>query len=152
MKPNIRFYTTTNKSLTATVTIGEVRIYLHGIEWDNPRELWFTMTCPMLNIKPQTQCISIKLKMLKYTWFGDSYQQVELPCDIKISKKTYKDVIRKAFTSDKFKGNYLIVISNKIYDIEHEIINMENKIVYLQKKIETARDEKSKLNNSTQIL
>lgn len=152
MKPNIRFYETAGKEKYATVTIGKVKIYLHNIEWENPRELWFTMTCPMLNIKPQTQCISIKLKILKYIWFGDIYQQIELPCDNKISKKTYKGVIRKAFTSDKFKSNYLIVVSNTIYDIDHEIINMENKIVRLQKKIEIARDEKSKLNNSTQIL
>ena len=152
MKPNIRFYETAGKEKSATVTIGKVKIYLHNIEWENPRELWFTVTCPEIGISPQAQCISIKFKMLKYTWFGDGYQQVELPCDIKISKKTYKDVIRKAFTSDKFKGNYLNVISNKIYDIDHEVTDIENRIVNLQKKIEILKDKKSKLNNSTQIL
>lgn len=38
MKPNIRFYETVGKLRSATVTIGRVKIYLHVIEWETPRE------------------------------------------------------------------------------------------------------------------
>lgn len=147
-KPKIRFYTTVNKKLTATVTIGEVKIYLDDIEWDNPRELWFTMACPELDIDPQSQAIFIKNKILSCYLFGSSIEKIEISYENKISKKTYRDVIRKVFTSDYFKSKYFKIIVNKTHDIEHEIIEMKNKVVELQKSITELRNTALKLNNS----
>ena len=149
MKPNIRFYETVGKLKSATVTIGKVKIYLHNIEWDNPRELWFTITCPELGIDPYAHVIYVKHKVLSCCVFGwDSNKEIKLPYENKISKKTYRDVIRKVFTSDYFKSKYFKIIANKTQDIEHEIIEMENKVVKLQEKIAKLRDIQSKLNNS----
>lgn len=146
MKPNIRFYTTVNKKLTATITVGEVKIYLHNIEWENPRELWFTMTCPELGIDPQAQTISVKRKILQYTWYKN--YDIEMSCNDKVSKQTYKDIIRKVFTSDQFINNYMNVLLERIYGIDFKVSDAENKIDMLQGKIAKLRDNQSKLNNS----
>lgn len=148
MKPEIRFYETIGKPRSATVTIGKVKIYLHNIEWENPRELWFTMTCPELDIDPQSQAIFIKNKTLSCYLFGGNIEKIETSYENKISKKTYRDVIRKVFTSDYFKSKYFKIIVNKTHDIEHEIIEMENKVVELQKSIIELRNTVLKLNNS----
>lgn len=148
MKPKIRFYETIGKPRSATVTIGKVKIYLHNIEWETPRELWFTMTCPELDIDPQSQVIFIKNKTLSCYLFVSSIEKIETSYETKISKKTYRDVIRKVFTSDYFKSEYFKIIVNKTHDIEHEIIEMENKVVELQKSITELRNTVLKLNNS----
>lgn len=148
MKPEIRFYETIGKPRSATVTIGKVKIYLHNIEWENPRELWFTVTCPELDIDPQSQAIFIKNKTLSCYLFGGNIEKIETSYENKISKKTYRDVIRKVFTSDYFKSRYFKIIVNKTRDIEHEIIEMENKVVELQKSITELRNTVLKLNNS----
>lgn len=148
MKPEIRFYETIGKPRSATVTIGKIKIYLHNIEWENPRELWFTMTCPELDIDPQSQAIFIKNKTLSCYLFGGNIEKIETSYENKISKKTYRDVIRKVFTSDYFKSRYFKIIVNKTHDIEHEIIEMENKVVELQKSITELRNTVLKLNNS----
>lgn len=148
MKPEIRFYETIGKPRSATVTIGKVKIYLHNIEWENPRELWFTVTCPELDIDPQSQAIFIKNKTLSCYLFGGNIEKIETSYENKISKKTYRDVIRKVFTSDYFKSRYFKIIVNKTHDIEHEIIEMENKVVELQKSITELRNTVLKLNNS----
>lgn len=148
MKPKIRFYETIGKPRSATVTIGKVKIYLHNIEWENPRELWFTMTCPELDIDPQSQAIFIKNKTLSCYLFVSNIEKIETSYENKISKKTYRDVIRKVFTSDYFKSKYFKIIVNKTHDIEHEIIEMENKVVELQKSITELRNTVLKLNNS----
>lgn len=148
MKPEIRFYETIGKPRSATVTIGKIKIYLHNIEWENPRELWFTMTCPELDIDPQSQAIFIKNKTLSCYLFGGNIEKIETSYENKISKKTYRDVIRKVFTSDYFKSKYFKIIVNKTHDIEHEIIEMENKVVELQKSIIELRNTVLKLNNS----
>lgn len=148
MKPKIRFYETIGKPRSATVTIGKVKIYLHNIEWENPRELWFTMTCPELDIDPQSQVIFIKNKTLSCYLFVSNIEKIETSYENKISKKTYRDVIRKVFTSDYFKSKYFKIIVNKTHDIEHEIIEMENKVVELQKSITELRNTVLKLNNS----
>lgn len=152
MKPEIRFYETIGKPRSATVTIGKIKIYLHNIEWENPRELWFTMTCPELDIDPQSQAIFIKNKTLSCYLFGSNIEKIETSYENKISKKTYRDVIRKVFTSDYFKSKYFKIIINKTHDIEHEIIEMENKVVELQKSITELRNTVLKLNNSQVIL
>lgn len=148
MKPKIRFYKTIGKPRSATVTIGKVKIYLHNIEWETPRELWFTMTCPELDIDPQSQAIFIKNKTLSCYLFVSNIEKIETSYENKISKKTYRDVIRKVFTSDYFKSKYFKIIVNKTHDIEHEIIEMENKVVELQKSITELRNTVLKLNNS----
>lgn len=148
MKPKIRFYETIGKPRSATVTIGKVKIYLHNIEWETPRELWFTMTCPELDIDPQSQAICIKNKTLSCYLFVSNIEKIETSYENKISKKTYRDVIRKVFTSDYFKSKYFKIIVNKTHDIEHEIIEMENKVVELQKSITELRNTVLKLNNS----
>lgn len=148
MKPNIRFYETAGKEKSATVTIGKVKIYLHNIEWENPRELWFTVTCPELGIDPYAQVIHVKHKVLSSNLFGGNIEKIETPYENKISKKTYKDVIRKAFTSDKFVNNYMNILLDKIYDIDHEATDMENRIVNLQEKIAKLKDKQSKLMDS----
>lgn len=148
MKPKIRFYETIGKPRSATVTIGKVKIYLHNIEWETPRELWFTMACPELDIDPQSQAIFIKNKTLSCYLFGGNIEKIETSYENKISKKTYRDVIRKVFTSDYFKSKYFKIIVNKTHDIEHEIIEMENKVVELQKSITELRNTVLKLNNS----
>lgn len=148
MKPKIRFYETIGKPRSATVTIGKVKIYLHNIEWETPRELWFTMTCPELDIDPQSQAIFIKNKTLSCYLFVSNIEKIETSYENKISKKTYRDVIRKVFTSDYFKSKYFKIIVNKTHDIEHEIIEMENKVVELQKSITELRNTVLKLNNS----
>ena len=148
MKPKIRFYETVGKLRSATVTIGRVKIYLHNIEWENPRELWFTMTCPELDIDSQSQAIFLKYKTLSCYLFGGNIEKIETSYENKISKKTYRDVIRKVFTSDYFKSKYFKIIVNKTHDIEHEIIEMENKVVELQKSITELRNTVLKLNNS----
>ena len=148
MKPKIRFYETIGKPRSATVTIGKVEIYLHNIEWETPRELWFTMTCPELDIDPQSQAIFIKNKTLSCYLFVSNIEKIETSYENKISKKTYRDVIRKVFTSDYFKSKYFKIIVNKTHDIEHEIIEMENKVVELQKSITELRNTVLKLNNS----
>lgn len=148
MKPKIRFYETIGKPRSATVTIGKVKIYLHNIEWENPRELWFTMTCPGLDIGPQSQAIFIKNKTLSCYLFVSGTEKIETSYENKISKKTYRSVIRKVFTSDYFKSKYFKIIVNKTHDIEHEIIEMENKVVELQKSITELRNTVLKLNNS----
>jgi len=148
MKPKIRFYETIGKPRSATITIGKVKIYLHNIEWETPRELWFTMTCPELDIDPQSQAIFIKNKTLSCYLFGGNIEKIETSYENKISKKTYRDVIRKVFTSDYFKSKYFKIIVNKTHDIEHEIIEMENKVVELQKSITELRNTVLKLNNS----
>lgn len=48
-----------------------------------------------------------------------------MPYENKISKKTYRGVIRKVFTSDKFVNNYTNILLDKIYDIDHETTDME---------------------------
>lgn len=146
MKPIIRFYTTVNKKLTATITVGEVKIYLDNIEWENPRELWFTMTCPMLDINLRAQTISVKRKMLQYTWYKN--YDIEMSCNDKISKETYKDISRKVFTSDQFINNYMNALLERIYGIDFEITDAKNKIDKLQEKIVKLKDTQSKLNNS----
>ena len=148
MKPKVRFYETIGKPRSATVTIGKVKIYLHDIKWETPRELWFTMTCPELDIDPQSQAIFIKNKTLSCYLFVNNIEKIETPYENKISKKTYRDVIRKVFTSDYFKSKYFKIIVNKTHDIEHEIIEMENKVVELQKSITELRNTVLKLNNS----
>lgn len=148
MKPKIRFYETIGKPRSATVTIGKVKIYLHNIEWETPRELWFTMTCPELDIDPQSQAIFIENKTLSCYLFGGNIEKIETSYENKISKKIYRDVIRKVFTSDYFKSKYFKIIVNKTHDIEHEIIEMENKVVELQKSITELRNTVLKLNNS----
>lgn len=148
MKPNIRFYETADKEKSATVTIGKVKIYLHNIEWENPRELWFTMTCPELDIDPYAQVIHVKHKVLSSNLLGYNFDKTEIPYHNKISKKTYKDVIRKAFTSDKFVNNYMNILLDRIYDIDHEATDMENRIVNLQEKIAKLKDKQSKLMDS----
>lgn len=148
MKPKIRFYETIGKPRSATVTIGKVKIYLHNIEWENPRELWFTMACPELDIDPQSQAIFIKNKTLSCYLFVSNIEKIETSYENKISKKTYRGVIRKVFTSDYFKSKYFKIIVNKTRDIEHEIIEMENKVVELQKSITELRNTVLKLNNS----
>lgn len=148
MKPKIRFYEAIGKPRSATVTIGKVKIYLHNIEWETPRELWFTMTCPELDIDPQSQAIFIKNKTLSCYLFESNTEKIETPYENKISKKTYRDVIRKVFTSDYFKSKYFKIIVNKTHDIEHGIIEMENKVVELQKSITELRNTVLKLNNS----
>lgn len=148
MKPKIRFYETIGKPRSATVTIGKVKIYLHNIEWETPRELWFTMACPELDIDPQSQAIFIKNKTLSCYLFVSNIEKIETSYENKISKKTYRDVIRKVFTSDYFKSKYFKIIVNKTHDIEHEIIEMENKVVELQKSITELRNTVLKLNNS----
>lgn len=148
MKPKIRFYEAIGKPRSATVTIGKVKIYLHNIEWETPRELWFTMTCPELDIDPQSQAIFIKNKTLSCYLFEGNTEKIETPYENKISKKTYRDVIRKVFTSDYFKSKYFKIIVNKTHDIEHGIIEMENKVVELQKSITELRNTVLKLNNS----
>lgn len=132
MKPKIRFYTTVNKRLTATVTIGEVKIYLDDIEWDNPRELWFIMACPMLDVNPRAQVISVKRKILQYTWFKN--YDVEMSCNGKISKETYKEIIKKVFTSEQFINNYMNALIEKICGIDFKVSDVENKIDMLQEK------------------
>lgn len=134
MKPNIRFYETTGRKKSATVAIGKVKIYLHNIEWENPRELWFTVTCPELDIDPYAQVIHIKYKVLSSNLFGGNIDKLEIPYENKISKKTYKDVIRKVFTSGKFVNNYMNILLDKIYDVDHVATDMENRIVNLQEK------------------
>lgn len=148
MKPKIRFYETIGKPRSATVTIGKVKIYLHNIEWETPRVLWFTMTCPELDIDLQSQAIFIENKTLSCYLFGSNIEKIETPYENKIFKKTYRDVIRKVFTSDYFKSKYFKIIVNKTHDIEHEIIEMENKVVKLQKSITELRNTVLKLNNS----
>lgn len=113
-----------------------------------PRELWFTMTCPELDIDPQSQAIFIKNKTLSCYLFVSNIEKIETSYENKISKKTYRDVIRKVFTSDYFKSKYFKIIVNKTHDIEHEIIEMENKVVELQKSITELRNTVLKLNNS----
>ena len=146
MKPKIRFYKTIGKPKSATVTIGKVKIYLHNIEWENPRVLWFTITSPELDIDSYAHVIYVKHKVLSCCVFRwDSDKEVKLPYENKISKKTYRDVIRKVFTSDYFKSKYFKIVANKTHDIEHEIIEMENKVVELQEKIANLKDKQSKL-------
>lgn len=145
MKPKIRFYETIGKPKSATVTIGKVKIYLHNIEWENPRELWFTVTCPKLDIDPYAHVIYAKHKVLSCCLFDYFSDKIEIPYENKISKKTYRDVIRKAFTSDKFINTYMNILSNKIYDIDHEVTDMEDIIVKLQEKIANLKDKQSKL-------
>lgn len=152
MKPNIRFYETNGKPRSATVTIGKIKIYLHNIEWENPRELWFTMTCPELDIDPQSQAIFIKNKILSCYLFGGNIKKIETSYENKISKKTYRDVIRKVFTSDKFVNNYMNILLDKIYYIDHEVIDIENRIVNLQEKIAKLKDAQSTLMESQIIL
>ena len=152
MKPNIRFYETIGKPKSATITIGKIKIYLHNIEWENPRELWFTTTCPDLDIDPFSQVIYVKHKVLSCCVFGwDSDKKIEMPYENKISKKTYRGVIRKVFTSDKFVNNYTNILSDKIYDIDHETTDMENRIVKLTEKIAELKDKKLKLMESQVI-
>ena len=149
MKPNVRFYKTIGKPKSATVTIGKVKIYLHSIEWENPRELWFIMTCPELDIEPYAQVIYVKHKVLSCCVFGwDSDKKIEMPYENKISKKTYRDVIRKVFTSDKFVNNYMNILLDKIYYIDRIVTDTENIIVNLQEKIAKLRDKQSKLMDS----
>lgn len=148
MKPKIRFYETTGKPKSATITIGKVKIYLHNIEWENPRELWFTVTCPELDIDPYAHVIYAKHKVLSCCLFEYFSDKIEIPYENKISKKTYRDVIRKVFTSDYFKSKCFKIIANKTQDIEHEIIEMENKVVKLQEKIANLKDKQSKLMDS----
>ena len=148
MKPNIRFYETVGKLRSATVTIGRVKIHLHNIKWETPRELWFTMTCPELDIDPQSQAIFIKNKTLSCYLFGGNIEKIETSYENKISKKTYRDVIRKVFTSDKFVNNYTNILLDKIYDIDHEITDMENRIVKLTEKIAELKDKQLKLMES----
>lgn len=148
MKPKIRFYETIGKPRSATVTIGKIKIYLHNIEWENPRELWFTMTCPELDIDPQSQAIFIKNKTLSCYLFGGNIEKIETSYENKISKKTYRDVIRKVFTSDKFVNNYMNILLDKIYDVDHEVTDIEDKIVKLQEKIAKLNDKQSKLMDS----
>ena len=148
MKPSIRFYETIGKPRSATVTIGKVKIYLRNIEWENPRELWFTMTCPELDIDSQSQAIFIQNKILSCYLFGGNIEKIETFYENKISKKTYRDVIRKVFTSDKFVNNYMNILLNKIHYINHETTDMENRIVNLQEKIAKLKDKQSKLMNS----
>lgn len=107
-----------------------------------------TMTCPELDIDPQSQAIFIKNKTLSCYLFGGNIEKIETSYENKISKKTYRDVIRKVFTSDYFKSKYFKIIVNKTHDIEHEIIEMENKVVELQKSIIELRNTVLKLNNS----
>lgn len=148
MKAKIRFYETIGKLRSATVTIGRVKIYLHNIEWETPRELWFTMTCPELDIDPQSQAIFIKNKTLSCYLFGSNIEKIETSYENKISKKTYRDVIRKVFISDKFVNNYMNILFNKIYNIDHEVTDMENRIVNLQEKIAKLKDTQSTLVDS----
>ena len=148
MKPNIRFYEPNGKPRSATVTIGKIKIYLHNIEWENPRELWFTMTCPELDIDPQSQAIFIKNKILSCYLFGGNIEKIETSYENKISKKTYRDVIRKAFTSDKFVNKYMNILLDKIYYIDHEATDIENIIVNLQEKIAKLKDKQLKLMES----
>lgn len=148
MKPNIRFYETVGKEKSATVTIGKVKIYLHNIEWENPRGLWFTVTCPELEIDPYAQVIHVKHKVLSCNLLGGNIEEIETSYENKISKKTYKDVIRKAFTSDKFINNYMNILLERIYGIDFEIADVENEIDKLQEKIVKLKDTQSKLNNS----
>lgn len=152
MKPNIRFYETNGKPRSATVTIGKIKIYLHNIEWENPRELWFTMTCSELDIDPQSQAIFIKNKILSCYLFGGNIEKIETSYENKISKKTYRDVIRKAFTSDKFVNKYMNILLDKIYHIDHEATDIENRIVNLQEKIAKLKDIQSTLMESQIIL
>ena len=152
MKPNIRFYETIGKPNSATITIGKIKIYLHNIEWENPRELWFTMACPDLDIDPFSQVIYVKNKVLSCCVFGwDSDKKIEMPYENKISKKTYRGVIRKVFTSDKFVNNYTNILLDKIYNIDHETTDMENRIVKLTEKIAELKDKQLKLMESQVI-
>ena len=148
MKPKIRFYTTVSKKLTATIAVGKIKIYLHNIEWETPRELWFTVTCPELDIDPCAQVIHVKHKVLSSNLLGGNIEEIETPYENKISKKTYKDVIKKVFTSDKFVNSYMNILLDKIYDIDHEVTDMENRIVNLQEKIANLKDKQSKLMDS----
>lgn len=148
MNPKIRFYETIGKLRSATVTIGRVKIYLHNIEWENPRELWFTMTCPELDIDSQSQAIFLKYKTLSCYLFGGNIEKIETSYENKISKKTYRDVIRKVFISDKFVNNYMNILFNKIYNIDYEVTDMENRIVNLQEKIAKLKDTQSTLMDS----
>lgn len=148
MKPNIRIYETTGKGKSATVTIGKIKIYLHNIEWETPRELWFTVTCPELDIDPCAQVIHVKHKVLSSNLLGGNIEEIETSYENKISKKTYKDVIKKVFTSGKFVNNYMNILLDKIYDIDHETTDMENRIVNLQEKIAKLKDKQSKLMDS----
>jgi hypothetical protein len=148
MKPKIRFYKTIGKPKSATITIGKVKIYLHDIEWETPRELWFTVTCPELDIDPYAHVIYAKHKVLSSNLFGGNIDKIEIPYENKISKKTYRDVIRKVFTSDKFVNNYMSILLDKIYYIDHIVTDTENIIVNLQEKIAKLRDKQSKLMDS----
>ena len=145
MKPKIRFYKIIGKPKSATVTIGKVKIYLHNIEWENPRVLWFTITSPELDIDSYAHVIYVKHKILSCCLFDYFSDKIEIPYENKISKKTYRDVIRKAFTSDKFINIYMNILSNKIYDVDHEVTDMEDIIVKLQEKIANLKDKQSKL-------
>ena len=152
MKPNIRFYKKIGKPNSATVTIGKIKIYLHNIEWENPRELWFTLSCPDLDVDPFSQVIYVKNKVLSCCVFRwDSDKKIEMPYENKISKKTYRGVIRKVFTSDKFVNNYTSILLDKIYDIDHETTDLENRIVNLTEKIAELKDKKLKLMESQDI-
>lgn len=148
MKPNIRFYETIGKPRSATVTIGKVKIYLHDIKWETHRELWFTMTCPELDIDSQSQAIFIKNKTLSCYLFGGNIEKIETSYENKISKKTYRDVIRKVFTLDKFVNNYMNILLDKIYDIDHETTDIENRIVNLTEKIAELKNTQSTLMDS----
>lgn len=145
MKPNIRFYETIDKPRSATVTISEIKIYLHNIEWENPRELWFTMTSPGLDIDSQSQAIFTKNKTLSCYLFKGNIEEIETSYKNKISKKTYRSVIRKVFTSDIFANKYMNILLNKIYDIDHETTDIENRIVNLTEKIAKLKDTQSTL-------
>lgn len=148
MKPKIRFYETIGKPKSATITIGKVKIYLHNIEWENPRGLWFTVTCPELDIDPYAHIIYAKHKVLSCCLFEYFSDKIEIPYENKISKKTYRDVIRKVFTSDKFVNKYMNILLDKIYDVDHEVTDIEDKIVKLQEKIANLKDKQSKLMDS----
>lgn len=148
MKPNIRFYETIGKLRSANVTIGKIKIHLHNIEWETPRELWFTMTCPELDINSQSQAIFIKNKILSCYLFGGNIEKIETSYENKISKKTYRDVIKKVFTSDKLINNYMNILLDKIFYIDHKVTDIENIIVNLQEKIAKLKDTQSTLMKS----
>ena len=84
--------------------------------------------------------------------FGGNIEKIETSYENKISKKTYRDVIRKVFTSDKFVNNYMNILLDKIYYIDHEVIDIENRIVNLQEKIAKLKDAQSTLMESQIIL
>lgn len=144
LDPKIRFYKLEDSTISAKIAFGKVIIKLRDITWEDGN-LYFDTSCDELDMGSWCDSgIFIKNRKLQFNWRTYDYSKgsyipyknlakIELPCNIKANKTTYKDIIKIVFKSSEFRKCFNDVLNNYANEVM-------NRIKAFKKHIKTQED------------